>query len=99
MEMNWSRWFRCKSSFELLLVPKQPGIYALAEEIAQPVGPYSRRMLAVFEVGEADDLAHALSRPFATRSPRRQRLTAAPCYLRYAVAPAMEGQHAAPPPL
>ncbi len=95
MEMNWSRWFRCKSSFELLLVPKQPGIYALAEEIAQPVGPYSRRMLAVFEVGEADDLAHALSRLFATGSPWRQRLTEAPCYLRYAVAPEMEERHGA----
>jgi hypothetical protein len=95
MEMNWSRWFRCESSFELLLVPKQPGIYALAEEIAQPVGPYSRRMLAVFEVGEAEDLAYALSRLFATSSPWRQRLTEAPCYLRYAVAPELEERRTA----
>jgi len=56
MEMNWSRWFHCESSFGLLLVPNQPGIFALAEEIVQPAGPQSRRMLAVFEVQEADDL-------------------------------------------
>src|SRR5262249_61138915 len=70
MEMNWSRWFHCESSFELLLVPRQPGIYALAEEIAQPSGPYSRRMLAVFEVEETEDLARALNRLFTAGKPR-----------------------------
>jgi acyl-CoA reductase-like NAD-dependent aldehyde dehydrogenase len=90
MEMNWSRWFRCESSFGLLLVPKQPGIYALAEEILQPAGPYSRRMLAVFDVEEAEDLARALSRLFAAGSPWRQKLTEERCYLRYAVAPEAE---------
>jgi hypothetical protein len=95
MEMNWSRWFRCESSFGLLLVPKQPGIYALAEEIVQPAGPYSRRMLAVFEVEEAEDLARALSRLFAIGSRWRQKLTEERCYLRYAVAPQAEGRHGA----
>jgi hypothetical protein len=87
MEMNWSRWFRCESSFGLLLVPNQPGIFALAEEIVQPAGPNSRRMLAVFEVGEADDLVRALSRFYAPASPLRQRLAEGRCYLRYAVIP------------
>jgi hypothetical protein len=86
MEMNWSRWFRCESSFGLLLVPAQPGIYALAEEIVQPAGPYSRRMLAVCEVEEAEDLARSLSRLFNTASPWRERLAEGRCYLRYAVA-------------
>ena len=86
MEMNWSRWFRCESSFGLLLVPAQPGIYALAEEIVQPAGPYSRRMLAVFEVDEAEDLARALNRLFTPVSPWRERLAEGRCYLRYAVA-------------
>jgi acyl-CoA reductase-like NAD-dependent aldehyde dehydrogenase len=95
MEMNWSRWFRCESSFGLLLVPKQPGIYALAEEIVQPAGPYSRRMLAVFEVEEADDLARALSRLFAAGSPWRQKLMEERCYLRYAVAPSVEDRRGA----
>jgi acyl-CoA reductase-like NAD-dependent aldehyde dehydrogenase len=86
MEMNWSRWFRCESSFGLLLVPAQPGIYALAEEIVQPAGPSSRRMLAVFEVDETEDLARALSRLFTAASPWRERLAEGRCYLRYAVA-------------
>lgn len=84
--MNWSRWFRCESSFGLLLVPAQPGVFALAEEIVQPAEAYSRRMLAVFEVEETDDLARALSRLFAAASPWRQRLAEGRCYLRYAVA-------------
>src|SRR5579884_1879435 len=85
MEMNWSRWFHCESSFGLLLVPRQPGIFALAEEVAQPAEPNSRRMLAVFEVEEADDLAHTMSRLFATGSPWREKLAQARCYVRYAV--------------
>jgi hypothetical protein len=95
MEMNWSRWFHCESSFELLLVPRQPGIYALAEEIAQPAGPYSRRMLAVFEVEESEDLARSLSRLFSAGSPWRRRLEQARCYLRYAVAPVAEERRGA----
>jgi hypothetical protein len=95
MEMNWSRWFRCESSFGLLLVPAQPGIYALAEEIVQPAGPYSRRMLAVFEVDETEDLARALSRLFTAASPWRERLAEGRCYLRYAVADNVEERRGA----
>jgi hypothetical protein len=95
MEMNWSRWFRCESSFGLLLVPSQPGIFALAEEIAQPSGPNSRRMLAVFEVEEADDLSRTMSRLFAAGSPWRDKLAQSRCYIRYAVAPGMADRHAA----
>ena len=85
MEMSWSRWFRCESSFGLLLVPKQPGIFALAEEIT--TGANGRRMLAVFEVSEADDLALGLSRMFAVGSPWREKLAEGRCFVRYAVAP------------
>ena len=77
MEMSWSRWFRCESSFELLLVPKQPGVFAVAEEVVEPAGPGSKRMLAVFAVDETDDLARALSRMFATGSQWRRALAAA----------------------
>jgi hypothetical protein len=95
MEMNWSRWFRCESSFELLLVPNQPGVFALAEEVAQAAGPYSRRMLAVFEVQEAEDLAWAMSRLFAATSPLRAKLEQARCYVRYSVAPSTADRRAA----
>jgi len=94
MEMNWSRWFRCESSFSLLLVPNQPGIFALAEEMVQPA-QNSRRMLAVLEVQEADDLGRAMSRLFATGSPWRDKLGESRCYVRYAVAPGIADRRAA----
>ena len=93
--MNWSRWFRCESSFGLLLVPSQPGIFALAEEIAQPAGPNSRRMLAVFEVEEADDLSRTMSRLFAAGSPWREKMEQSRCYVRYAIAPGIADRRAA----
>lgn len=95
MEMNWSRWFRCESSFELLLVPNQPGVFALAEEVVQSAGSNSRRMLAVFDIQEADDLAHAMSRLFAAGSGWREKLAEARCYIRYAVAPSIADRRAA----
>jgi hypothetical protein len=61
----------------------------------QPAGPYSRRMLAVFEVEETEDLARALSRLFAVASPWRERLAEGRCYLRYAVAPDAEERRGA----
>jgi hypothetical protein len=85
MEMHWSRWFHCESSFGLLLVPNQPGIFSLAEEVVQSVGPNGRRMLAVLEVEEVDDLARGLSRLFAAGSQWREKLAQARCYVRYAV--------------
>jgi hypothetical protein len=94
MEMNWSRWFRCESSFSLLLAPNQPGIFALAEEVIEPA-ENSRRMLAVFEVQEAEDLARSMSRLFAVGSPWREKLAEARCYLRYAVAPGIADRRAA----
>jgi hypothetical protein len=95
MEMNWSRWFRCQSSFELLLVPSQPGVFALAEEVVQGAGPDSRRMLAVFEVAEAEDLSRAMSRLFAAGSPWREKLAEVRCYVRYAIAPSIADRRAA----
>jgi len=95
MEMNWSRWFRCESSFGLLLVPSQPGIFALAEEVAQTVGTQQRRMLAVFEVAEADDLSRAMSRLFAAGSQWREKMAEARVYVRYAIAPSIADRRAA----
>ncbi len=93
MEMNWSRWFRCESSFELLLVPNQPGVFALAEEVVSP--PNGRRMLAVFAVDETEDLALSLSRLFAAGSPVREKLSEGHCFVRYAVAPSIADRRAA----
>ena len=95
MEMNWSRWFHCESSFGLLLVPSQPGVFALAEEVVQAVGEQSRRMLAVFEVAEAEDLSRAMSRLFAAGSPWRDKMAQAKIYVRYAIAPSIADRRAA----
>jgi hypothetical protein len=95
MEMNWSRWFHCESSFGLLLVPSQPGVFALAEEVVQSVGEQSRRMLAVFEVAEADDLSRAMSRLFAAGSPWREKMAEAKVYVRYVIAPSIADRRAA----
>lgn len=94
MEMNWSRWFRCESSFGLLLVPSQPGVFALAEEVEPPASG-GRRTLAVFEVDETEDLALALSRMFAAGSRWRQKLSEGRCYARYAVAPSIADRRVA----
>jgi len=88
-QVKWSKWSACESSFSLLLVPQQPGVFALAEEIV-PGGdgaaqPQSKRMLAILEVGAVDDLARSLSRLFAADSIYHQRLSAARCFVRYAV--------------
>lgn len=95
MEMNWSRWFRCETSFGLLLVPSQPGVFALAEEVMQAVGAQSRRMLAVFEVAEAEDLSRAMSRLFAAGSPWREKMAQEKVYVRYAIAPSIADRRAA----
>lgn len=95
MEMNWSRWFRCTSSFDLALVPQQPGVFALAEEITFSAGSNALCILAVFEVDEAEDLAQTMSRQFATSSQWRQKLGEAVCYARYAISPDAEARRAA----
>lgn len=35
-KVQWSNWAHCESSFNLVLVPHYPGVYALAEEVAEP---------------------------------------------------------------
>jgi hypothetical protein len=91
IRLAWSRWSRCESSFSLMLTPKQPGVFAIAEEIvAGDAGPDfaatgSKRMLAILEIAAADDLARTLSQLFASTSVLRDRLLGGRCYVRYAV--------------
>ena len=83
--LQWSSWFRCESSFSLLLVPSTPGIYTLGEEIVAPGEiPGGKRMLAVFQISETEDLCVALSRHFSPRSPLRERLSSGRCFVRFA---------------
>ena len=83
LQVTWSSWSRCESSFSMLLVPHRPGILALAEEIIDAAG--GKRMLALFHVAEARDLSLAVSALFASGSGLRDRLSEGRCFVRYAM--------------
>ena len=92
--LEWSRWFRCESSFSVLLAPSKPGIFALGEEIIAPdslvsdsrdLSSTGKRMLALFEVLETDDLGLSLGRLFLPRSPLREKLEHGRCFARFTV--------------
>ena len=82
LRLEWCKWFRCESSFSVLLAPAKPGIFALGEEMISPTDG-SKRMLALFQISEADDLGMALGRLFLPGNPLRERLTAGRCFVRY----------------
>ena len=83
LRLQWSRWFRCDSSFSVLLAPAKPGIFALAEEVAPAAE--SKRMLALFEIKDTDDIGMALGRLFLPGNPLREKLETGKCFTRYAV--------------
>jgi hypothetical protein len=104
LRLEWSRWFRCESSFSVLLLPAKPGIFSLGEEMIPPNtsnddegAPHafgvadghgrvaSKRLLALFQISETDDLGMALGRLFLPGNPLRDRLTAGHCFARYTV--------------
>jgi len=84
----WSKWFRCESSFSVLLVPSQPGIFAIGEEVVAPgeiAATAGKRMLALFQITETVDLGMALGRLFLPGSPLRERFASGRCFVRYSV--------------
>jgi len=86
--LHWSRWFRCESPHSLLFVPSKPGIFALAEEIIAPADSASaggRRMLAVLQFCEDDDMAFVLDRMFSRQNSLRARLASGTCFVRFVV--------------
>lgn len=94
----WSRWFRCESNFSVLLAPSQPGIFALGEEVLAPgelAAAGGKRMLALFQISETDDLGMALGHLFLPGSPVRERLENGRCFARYAVIEDAAQRHAA----
>ena len=93
--LNWSKWFRCESSFSLLLVPSKPGIFAVGEEVMATALPTGKRMLAVLQFAESDDLARALGRLFTPAHPLNARFAAGNCLIRYAVIDDEVARHAA----
>ena len=91
--LHWSRWFHCESPRSLLCVPSKPGVFALAEEVMEfgkaDDGPgsaaESRRMLAVVQFGEDEDMAFVLDRMFSLQNPMRARLASGRCFVRFVV--------------
>jgi hypothetical protein len=86
--LQWSPWFRCESSFDLLLIPAKPGLFAVGEEILAPGElpvASGKRMLAIIEVTEADDLGIAMGRLFSPTSPLRERIATGRMFARYTV--------------
>jgi len=91
--LHWSRWFHCESPHSLLCVPSKPGVFALAEEVmefgkagdGQGTEAEPRRMLAVVQFGEDEDMAFVLDRMFALQNPMRARLASGRCFVRFVV--------------
>jgi hypothetical protein len=127
--LQWSRWFRCESLHSLLYVPSKPGVFALAEEVAdfsahvetgaspacpepsrrvqrseasapdhspastgsfetpdaQRLTPAPRRLLAVTQFFEDDDMAFVLDRILSRENPLRARLTSGRYFVRFVV--------------
>jgi hypothetical protein len=97
--LQWSAWFPCQDSLSLIVAPSKPGLYAVGEEVAAFSGlsespgceperslPNSgKRMLALFQISEADDLGFAMGRLFLAPGPQRERIATGKCFARYVV--------------
>ena len=81
--LHWSRWVRCESSSGVFLAPSKPGLFALGEEIVAPSG--GKRILALFQISETEDLGFALGRLFLPGTREQQRLASGKCFVRYAI--------------
>ena len=92
--VQWSRWLRCADSLSLVLMSSKSGVFALGEEIVAP-GAVGKRMLAVFQISETDDLGMALGRLFLPGNPLRERMATGRCFARYAVIEDATQRHAA----
>ena len=86
--LQWSKWLPCQDTFNLVLAPCKPGLFALSEEVIAPgelpVGE-GKRMLALFQISETNDLGMALGRLFLSGSPARKRFASGRCFARYVV--------------
>lgn len=97
--LHWSRWFRCESVRSLLYVPSKPGVFALAEEIidfgtpqgsattcdADTHGGNPRRLLAVTQFFEDDDMTYVLDRMLSRENPMRARLGSGRYFVRFVI--------------
>jgi hypothetical protein len=94
LRLEWSRWFRCDSSFSVLLAPAKPGLFVLSEEITPNVDvelrapspvETNKRMLALFHIRDTDDLGMAMGRLFLPGNLLGEKLASGRCFARYTV--------------
>jgi len=86
-KLQWSRWFRCDSSFDFRLIPSSAGIYTFAEEIVaagELAVTGGKRMLGVVSIAETEDLCLALARHMAPSGPMSAKLWSGKCFVRFA---------------
>jgi len=86
--LQWSRWFRCESGFSHLPIPCKPGLFALAEELVAPgevPATGGKRMLAIFQISEAEELGVGMTRIFAPGSSLYARLKSGRIFARFTV--------------
>jgi len=86
--LQWSNWFLCEDSVSVLMVPGQPGLFALAEEVMAPgetAATGGKRMLALFQISEAADVGMALGLMFLPGNPLHERLASGRCFARYSI--------------
>jgi hypothetical protein len=91
--LRWSQWFRCESHHSLLSVPSKAGVFAFAEEVmaqAPEAGSRdpeadTRRLLAVTQFFDADDMAFVLDRMLSSQNPMRARLISGRYFVRFVV--------------
>lgn len=84
--LQWSRWFACESALDLHLVPNDPGLFAVAEEIVAPGDVAGgTRMLAVLQLSHTEDLAISMARLFAPVSPLAERTATGRLFARFTV--------------
>jgi hypothetical protein len=83
--LEWSRWFRFDTSVSALLVPAKPGVFAIGEEIPGENATEGKRMLALFQISQSDDLGMTLGRMFLPGNMLRERLENGRCFARYTV--------------
>ena len=86
--LHWSRWFPCETSFDLMLVPTRPGLFAIAEELIAPRETAARgceRMLALSQVYATEDLAITMSRLLAGNNSQKDRVAQGRIFARFTV--------------
>jgi hypothetical protein len=80
LRLEWSRWFRCESSFSVLLVPAKPGIFALGEEMvpagSDAIAPAPEGQPSLTQRFSAGEAGRAISVPEGRPNPAGKRMLA-----------------------